>query len=49
MHCWATAATDLYLDKWVADFKHRIEAFGMSQLLRAACYGAGFCLWAESK
>jgi hypothetical protein len=26
---------DLYLDKWVADFKHCIEAFGMSQLLRA--------------
>jgi hypothetical protein len=27
---------DLYLDKWVADFKHRIEASGMLQLLRAA-------------
>jgi hypothetical protein len=27
---------DLYLDKWVADFKHRIEASGISQLLRAA-------------
>jgi hypothetical protein len=26
---------DLYLDKWVADFKHCIEATGMSQLLRA--------------
>jgi hypothetical protein len=27
---------DLYLNKWIADFKHRIEASGMSQLLRAA-------------
>jgi hypothetical protein len=27
---------DLYLDKWIADFKHRIEASGISQLLRAA-------------
>jgi hypothetical protein len=27
---------DLYLDKWVADFEHCIEASGMSQLLRAA-------------
>jgi hypothetical protein len=27
---------DLYLDKWVADFEHCIEAFGISQLLRAA-------------
>jgi hypothetical protein len=27
---------DLYLDKWVADFKHHIKASGMSQLLRAA-------------
>jgi hypothetical protein len=27
---------DLYLDKWVVDFEHRIEASGISQLLRAA-------------
>jgi hypothetical protein len=27
---------NLYLDKWVADFEHFIEASGMSQLLRAA-------------
>jgi hypothetical protein len=27
---------DLYLNKWVADFKHCIEASGISQLLRAA-------------
>jgi hypothetical protein len=27
---------DLYLDKLVADFKHRIEAFGISQLFGAA-------------
>jgi hypothetical protein len=27
---------DLYLDKWVTNFKHRIKAFKMSQLLRAA-------------
>jgi hypothetical protein len=27
---------DLYLNKWVTDLKHRIEASGMSQLLRAA-------------
>jgi hypothetical protein len=27
---------DLYLDKWVADFEHRIEASGISQLLHAA-------------
>jgi hypothetical protein len=27
---------DLYLDKWVADFEHRIGASGISQLLRAA-------------
>jgi hypothetical protein len=27
---------DLYLDKWVANFKHYIEVSGMSQLLRAA-------------
>jgi hypothetical protein len=27
---------DLYLNKWVANFKHRIEASGISQLLRAA-------------
>jgi hypothetical protein len=27
---------DLYLDKWVADFEHCIEASGMSQLFRAA-------------
>jgi hypothetical protein len=26
----------LYLNKWVADFKHRIEASGILQLLRAA-------------
>jgi hypothetical protein len=27
---------DLYLNKWVANFKHRIKAFEMSQLLRGA-------------
>jgi hypothetical protein len=27
---------DLYLNKWVADFEHYIEASGISQLLRAA-------------
>jgi hypothetical protein len=27
---------DLYLDKWIANFKHRIEVSGISQLLRAA-------------
>jgi hypothetical protein len=27
---------DLYLNKWVTDFKHYIEASGMLQLLRAA-------------
>jgi hypothetical protein len=27
---------DLYLNKWVTDFEHRIEASGISQLLRAA-------------
>jgi hypothetical protein len=27
---------DLYLNKWVMDFKHRIEASGISQLLRTA-------------
>jgi hypothetical protein len=27
---------DLYLDKWIADFEHCIEAFGISQLLPAA-------------
>jgi hypothetical protein len=27
---------DLYLDKWVADFEHCIEASGISQLFRAA-------------
>jgi hypothetical protein len=32
----AVPPLDLYLDKWVADFKHRIEASGISQLLRAA-------------
>jgi hypothetical protein len=26
----------LYLDKWIANFKHRIEASGISQLFRAA-------------
>jgi hypothetical protein len=31
----AVPPLDLYLDKWVADFEHRIEASGMSQLLRA--------------
>jgi hypothetical protein len=27
---------DLYLNKWVVNFKHYIEASGISQLLRAA-------------
>jgi hypothetical protein len=32
----AVTPFDLYLNKWVADFKHRIEASGISQLLLAA-------------
>jgi hypothetical protein len=32
----AVPLLDLYLDKWVADFEHCIEASGISQLLRAA-------------
>jgi hypothetical protein len=32
----AVPSFDLYLDKLIGDFEHRIEASGMSQLLRAA-------------
>jgi hypothetical protein len=31
----AVPPLNLYFDKWVADFEERIEASGMSQLLRA--------------